>query len=84
MAKDHLLNDSNPAKKSDIQTGSGYRSSLLEVKLPVHKVKHSPPSSAKFKMNGAIPLIPLYAFKAWTGKNHTFVLPNIIQLLLAF
>ena len=34
-------------------------------------------------MNGAIPLIPLYAFKQGQEKNHTFVLSNIIQLLLA-
>jgi hypothetical protein len=31
-------------------------------------------------MSGAIPLLPLYAFSAWTGKTNTFLpLPHTVQ-----
>ena len=44
------------------------------VKRPEREVHHSPPSGADLRMNGAIPLLLLYAFMAWTGTNLRFLL----------
>jgi hypothetical protein len=44
---------------------NGYQGLFLwGVKRPGRKADHSPPSSAEVK-NGAIPLLPQYAFMAW-------------------
>jgi len=53
--------------------GNGYLG-LLEVKQPGHEVNHSPIFSAKFKNEWSLPLLPLYVFMAWRGKNFTFIL----------
>jgi len=50
---------------------NGNRGSFREVKRLGHDVDHSPPSSAVF-MTGAVPPLPLYAFKAWIGKTSRF------------
>ena len=43
-------------------------SSLPGVKLPGHKITHLH-LAPSFRMNGDIPLIPLYACMAWTGNT---------------
>ena len=53
-------------------TSEAWLPSFPGATRPGHGVSHSPPSSAEVKMNGAIALFHLYAFKAWTG---TLLLP---------
>jgi hypothetical protein len=38
------------------------------LKLPGLEVDHLPYPEPKLKISGAIPLVPLYSFIAWTGK----------------
>lgn len=42
-------------------------------KAPGHEVNHSPPLSAKVRMNEAMPLLPPYAFMLWTQKTLFFI-----------
>jgi hypothetical protein len=45
----------------------GYRDYFLGLKRPERYVYSSPPSSAVLRMSRNVPLLPLYAFMAWTG-----------------
>jgi hypothetical protein len=45
-----------------------------DIKQPGHEVNHSLTSSSEVKNEWRLPLLPLYVFKAWTGKNFTFIL----------
>jgi hypothetical protein len=50
----------------------------LGVKRQGREADHSPPSSAEFKMRGAVRLLPQYAFMAWwsvEAQGHLFLLP---------
>jgi hypothetical protein len=68
----------------NIPTGSGYWGFLPGGKRPGAKVTIHLHLVSKLKMSGVIPLLPLYAFMGWTGKNYTFVLCTMMgQLLLA-
>jgi len=64
----------------NIQTGSGIHPASCSVgtggfstgvKRLMSAVKWSTPSSTKVK-NGVLPLLPLYAFMAWTGTTVVF------------
>jgi len=46
----------------------GYWVSSLGTKPAEHKFNYTPPCSSRLRMSGAIPLLPLYAFMAWTRE----------------
>jgi hypothetical protein len=50
---------------------NGYRVSFQGVKRPRREVDHFP-LVRRLKISGVIPLLPLYAFMAWTRKNFSF------------
>jgi hypothetical protein len=52
--------------------------SLWGVKQLGHKADHLLPSTARLKMSGAMPLLSLYAFKAWTAMTLPFLKISVI------
>jgi hypothetical protein len=46
-----------------------FRGSFPGANWPVRKFYHSPPYNAEVRMCGAIYLLPLYVFMAWTGAT---------------
>jgi len=45
-----------------------YHGSFLGLKWLKPEFNYSPPSGAKVRMSGAVPVLPLYAFMVWIGK----------------
>jgi hypothetical protein len=45
-----------------------YWGSFHGLKWAKPKCNYSPPSGAKVRMSGAVPVLPLYAFVVWIGK----------------
>jgi len=45
-----------------------YQGSFLGLKWLKSEFNYSPPSGAKVRMSGAVPVLPLYAFMVWIGK----------------
>ena len=60
----------------------GYWGFFLEVRWVGSEVDKSPLCSAEWRMSGGIPLLPLYAFVAWTGK-HYFTCTCIVSMSTA-
>jgi hypothetical protein len=55
------------------------------VKRSGHEGNHSPLTSSEVRMGGALSLLPLYAFMAWTEKNYlylNFLILTITSMLL--
>jgi len=56
----------------NVRTGSDAHPSTYSkgtaVKWPCREAEHSPQSSAELGMSGAMLLLPLYAFMAWTAR----------------
>jgi hypothetical protein len=72
----------------NVQTGSGAQPASysvgIGVKRPGRDVDHSPPN-AEVRMRGAMLLLPLYAFMAWTGIPFLLVLlPSTLTLRNSF
>jgi hypothetical protein len=67
----------------------GYWRSSLGTKRAEHKFNYTPPCSSRLRMSRSIPLLPLYAFMAWTWETNCkcrsvmwFVLQPQIQSLV--
>ena len=56
---------------------NGYRCPFPRQKRPGCDVDLSLPSNAEIKYHGAIPLLPLYAFKPWTSTILQFLIPQL-------